>query len=64
MTILGLIVVICLLGLLGWAVTTCIPMPQPFKNLIIVVLVVVAVLITLNAFGLLGNLNVNVPRLH
>jgi hypothetical protein len=51
MTVIGLIVTICLLGLVYW-VCSELGVPQPFLKIILVVLVVVAVLAALNAFGL------------
>lgn len=48
-----LIVVIALVGLLVWAITTLIPMPPPFKTAIYVISVVVLVLYILQVFGLL-----------
>lgn len=62
MSLLGLIVLICVLGFIAWLVNAYIPIPAPFKTLIMVILIVIAVLVTLNAFGLLGNLDMAVPR--
>lgn len=50
--VIGLIVVLALLGLAVWAITTLIPMPPQFHKMIIVVAVIVGVLIVLHAFGL------------
>lgn len=61
MSLFGLIIVIALCGLLVWAVTELIPMPQPFKKAIYVVAVVFLVLYVLQVFGVLPNLN---PRLN
>lgn len=49
----ALIVILALLGLLYWAVTTLIPMPTQIQRVILVVVVVIAVLLVLQAFGLL-----------
>lgn len=54
MTLIGLIVVIAVVGLLVWAITTLVPMPDPFKRAIYVVAVVVLALYVLSAFGLLS----------
>jgi hypothetical protein len=56
MTLLGLIFMIAILGLIVWAVTTLIPMPEQFKKAIYVISVVVLVFYVLSAFGLLGQL--------
>lgn len=62
MSLIGLVVLIAVLGLIVWAITTLIPMPPPFKTAIYVVSVIVLALIILDAFGLLGALGVQVPR--
>lgn len=48
---LGLILSIALVGLLVWAITTLIPMPEPFKRAIYVIAVVVLVLYLVSFFG-------------
>jgi hypothetical protein len=59
----GLILVLALLGVITWAVITYIPMPKGFKNLIVIVAVVVAVVYVLNAFGVIGRLpDMRVPQ--
>lgn len=58
-----LIVVIALVGLLVWAITTLVPMDARFKNIIFVVAVVVIVLYVLSAFGLLHGIDRPVPQL-
>lgn len=63
MTVIGLVILIVVIGLVAWIVNSYIPIPQPFKTLINVVLIIVAVLVTLSAFGILGSLNTSVPRL-
>ena len=54
MLLLGL----ALLGLGVWAITNYIPMPKAFQALILVVAVVVAIFVVLNAFG------VTIPNYH
>lgn len=51
----SIVVSIALVGLLVWAITTLIPMPEPFKKGIYVVCVVGIVLYVLNEFGLTHN---------
>lgn len=63
MTIIGLIVILVVLGVVGWLINTYIPMSQGIKTVINVALIIIALLITLNAFGLLGSLNGPVPKL-
>lgn len=49
-----LILWIAIIGLLVYAVTTFIPMPAPFKNLIYIVGGLICVVILLNALGISG----------
>jgi hypothetical protein len=60
---LQVVLVIIIVGILMWAVTTYIPIAQPFKNILIAVVVIALVLWLLSVFGLLGAINtVPVPR--
>ncbi len=63
MTVIGIVVLIVVIGLVAWLVNTYIPIPQPFKTMITVILIIVALLVTLNAFGILGDLHTSVPHL-
>ena len=49
---LSIIVTIAVVGLLVWAITTLIPMPEPFRKAIMVIAVVGLALYVLDAFGL------------
>jgi Flp pilus assembly protein protease CpaA len=49
-------------GLVVWALTTYIPMPQQIKTLIIVAAMIVLVLILLKALGVLGGADIPIPR--
>ena len=62
MSIIGLFVVLRVIGVLLWAVTTYIPMADPIRKLIIIVGVLLAVLYVLSAFGVLGSLNTGIPQ--
>lgn len=62
MPIITLLVVLALIGLAYWGITTLIPMPAQIAKVILVVCVVVAVLVVLSAFGILPT-GVMVPRL-
>ncbi len=53
MGLIELIITIALVGLLVWAITTLVPMPEPFKRAIYVLSVVVLALYILAAFGLM-----------
>jgi hypothetical protein len=64
MTIIGLVVILVILGVIGWLVNTKAPISAGFKLLINIVLIVIASLIVLKAFGLLGDLDMQVPKLH
>ena len=57
MSLITLIIVIAVIGLIVWLVTTYIPMPEPFKKIIIVVALIVVVLYCLSAFGILGDVS-------
>jgi hypothetical protein len=54
MSLLGLILLIAIVGLVVWLITTYIPMDPKFKTLIYVVAIVVLLLYLLQAFGLIG----------
>lgn len=58
MNVIMLLLMLALLGLAAWAITTYIPMPQGFRTLIVIVAVVVAIFVVLNAFG------VSIPNYH
>lgn len=51
MSLLGLLLELALIGVVTWALTTYIAMPPPFKTLITIVAVLVAVLLVCAAFG-------------
>lgn len=63
MTILAVVVWIIILGFVAYIVRAYAPIPEGFKKLIYAVLIVIAVLIALQAFGLLGVLDATVPKL-
>lgn len=51
MDLIVLILGIALIGLLAWAITTYIPMPEPFKIAIYIVCVVVLILFLVRQFA-------------
>lgn len=61
MSLLTLVIVIALMGLIVWAITTLIPMPAEFRQAIYVLCVVFLVVFVLQQFGLmpaLGSLRI------
>lgn len=52
MYLINLVITIALVGLVVWAITKFIPMPETFKTLIYVIAGVFMVLYLLSAFGL------------
>lgn len=61
---LSLIITLVVIGVLMWMVNTYIPMAQPFKNILNVVVIICVVIYLLSAFGILGGVHdVPVPRL-
>jgi hypothetical protein len=65
LSILALVIILVLLGLLCWGVNAIFPLPAWMKTLINVVIAVVAILIVLNAFGLLDIIrDIRVPRVN
>ncbi len=56
MPLISLLILIAVIGVVVWLITTYIPMPQPFKSAILVVAIVAVLLVILNAFGLLDSL--------
>lgn len=58
MSIIGLVVILLLLGLLLWGaqkILAVIPVAEPFKTIIYVVLVIAFVLLALQYLGLIGS---------
>ena len=60
MSLISLIIALALVGFILWMVLTYVPMPDPFKKVIIVIVVLVLILYLLQAFGITGPM---VPRL-
>jgi len=52
MDLVQLLVVIIVLGLVFWLVQTFLPIPQPFKNAVLGILVIVVIVWLLSAVGL------------
>ena len=56
MSLLQLVITLIVLGVLLWAINTYIPMNATIKKILNVVIVIVAVLFILSAFGILGSM--------
>jgi len=60
---LSLIITLIAIGVLMWLVNTYIPMADPIKKILNVVVIICVVIYLLSAFGVLGNLHdVPVPQ--
>jgi hypothetical protein len=57
MPLIQLVIILVVLGVLLWAINTYIPMDATIKKIVNVVVILVAVLVILSAFGLLGSLS-------
>ncbi len=60
MPLISLVLVLAVVGFICWLILQYVPMPAPFKSVIIVVIVIVMVLYLLQVFGVVGP---TVPRL-
>ncbi len=56
MSLVGLLIALVVIGVILYVLTTYLPMPAVIKNLIIGVGVIVALLLVLQAFGVIGSL--------
>jgi 1-acyl-sn-glycerol-3-phosphate acyltransferase len=57
MSLLSIILILCLIGLLLWAINTYLPLDPKIKTILNVVVVIFVVLFLLKAFGVLGSLS-------
>ncbi|MGF1614973.1 MAG: Thivi_2564 family membrane protein [Gammaproteobacteria bacterium] len=57
MPLIQLVVVLVVLGVLLWAINNYIPMDATIKKIVNVVVILVAILFILSAFGILGSLS-------
>ena len=58
----SLIFTLVVIGVILWAVNTYVPMDAKIKNIMNIVVLICVVFWLLNVFGVLGALNVPVPR--
>lgn len=60
----SLIVTIAFIGLVVWLFTSIVPLPPPFPKLILVVAIICAVFVVLQAFGIFrGVHDISVPQI-
>lgn len=64
MSLISLIITLIVVGVLLWLVNTYIPMDPKIKQVLNIVVIIVVVLWLLNVFGVLGSMNMQVPRAH
>ena len=57
MSILAVVIVLCVVGVLLWLVTTYLPLAPPFKGIITAVVVIAVVIWLLSSFGVLGSIS-------
>lgn len=62
MTILGLLIFLIVVGIVLYVVNVYIPMDSKIKSILNIAVVLIVILILLQAFGLLGELNRPLPR--
>lgn len=53
MTLIGLLVAVLIIGLIYWLITL-IPLPDPFKTIVLVIFIIIVILWLLSSFGVLG----------
>lgn len=58
MSLIALIVILIVLGILIWAVQTYLPIAQPFKGIVIFLIILIGCLLLLRAAGVIGSLNI------
>lgn len=64
MSLLSLFGAILFVGVIVWLINSFTPIPSQFKTLVLVVGILIVLMIVLSAFGILGSLNVQVPRVN
>ena len=65
MSLIGLVVALCVVGVILWLVNNYIPMDAKIKNILNIVVVIAVVLWLLSVFGVLGQLSrVPVPSVN
>lgn len=54
MSLISLLIFIIIFGLLYWCVTL-LPIPQPFRNVALVILILICIIVLLNSLGVVGS---------
>lgn len=63
MSLIGMIVALVVVGVILWLINSYVPMAQPIKTILNVVVVIIVILWLLAAFGILGSLGtIRVPQ--
>jgi hypothetical protein len=62
MSLISLLLTLVVVGVLLWAVNAYLPMDAKIKQILNVVVIICVILWLLNVFGVLGLVNVPVPR--
>ncbi len=57
MDLISLLVVLVVLGLVFWLIQSYLPIPAPFKNVILIILVIITCVWLLDWAGILGHVN-------
>lgn len=64
MSVIGLLVILVILGIIAWAVSTKLPVGANIKLLINIVIAIIAVLLCLSAFGVWDEVrDMKVPKI-
>ena len=64
MNIIGVILVLCIIGVVLWLVNAYVPMASAIKTVLNILVLILVVVWLLNVFGLLSSTNMNLPRVH
>lgn len=56
MSIIAIIIVLCVVGLIVWAFAAYVPLPQPFKSIVIFLIILLTCLWILSGLGVIGSL--------
>ena len=57
MSLISLIIVLCVVGVILWAINSYLPLDAKIKKILNIVVVIVVVIWLLQAFGLIGSLS-------
>jgi len=57
MSLISLIIVLCVVGVILWAVNTYLPLDAKIKKILNIVVVIIVIIWLLQVFGLIGNLS-------